>query len=174
MRKKNWAKRDSISPRRKFHYTQEIVDRLFNQLLKLTNYSGSSYVLVEVLNEIDDIRLNQLFIYDLGKFLAEYNYWFKDIDKVPQKYVKTLCDVFYYGPTRYNMEDTDMKFFKYSVNYAKKRKYTKYTKFLAQTATAAIRNKRLEVCADGQQISKNKRLKRDDFEITLKLDSKEN
>ena len=134
--------------RKKFNYSPELFEEYFKKLLELTEFSDGTYVLGEIINELDDEKLKNLFIYDLGKFFDNFFCYFKDIDSVPKKYLKVVFNGFNDGGrVHFDSPGFNSKY------------YNNYLKFLSITISAVINNKRRDYLIDGKNEGKHTREK---------------
>lgn len=141
--------------RKHLNYTPEHVDILFKQLFEQAEYSGGTYILRTIIEEeINDERLTELFIHDLGQFLNDFFGFFKGIEDVPKKYHKILADAFtgtHGGRMHFSSSNYNGKFFRNCIFYAKKKGYDQFIKFLDIAISAVVNNKRRDLGVDGVQ-----------------------
>ena len=141
--------------RKELDYKNEHVTTMLDKLLEVSEYSGGTYVLIEIIgSEIEDKRLAELFIHDLSHFFNDYYSFFKGIEDVPMKYHKILADAFTGtegGRMHFASPDYNGKFFRNCIFYAKKNGYDQFIKFLDISISAVVNNKRRDLGVDGVQ-----------------------
>lgn len=151
------GKRKATS-RTQFKYTEENYDKVFDELLKLCNNARCCHVLKKVVNETEDQQFKNLFIYDSLNFISNFYYYFKGIEDVPRKYYRGIFSEFNNNGGIVNFRDKNCNFsyYKATLYYIKgKKKFNTYLKFVEETLTAIMRQKRNECMVDGD----NKRKK---------------
>jgi hypothetical protein len=151
-----------VTPRASFNYTDADFERVMGIMLGLTNNARCCEVLGDVVKEIGDEQLTKLFIHDVGEYWASYCRYFKGLKDVDTKWHYAIFDGFANrgGKVDFMNKECGASNFKYFKNCSKyanahvspltsNRKYVAFLRFLSQTVTASIREKRREFHVDG-------------------------
>lgn len=149
-----------VTPRAEFNYTESDFERVMNVMSDLTNNAKCCKVLGVVVKEIDNKEFTNLFIHDVGEYWSSYSFYFKGLENIDAKWYRAIFDGFANrgGKVDFLNKECGANNFRYFKNCSKyanahltpfPSKYSIFLRFLSQTVTASIREKRRKYNIDG-------------------------